>query len=73
MFNEYDSFRLVKPLSDATIPVGTRGVVLMVFGGQPYQYLVEFPDGRGGNLGQPEMGVYTISEDCMLSVDNTSR
>ena len=28
----------------------------MVFGGQPCQYEVEFPDGSGGNMGQSEMG-----------------
>lgn len=51
MFQEYDTFLLAQPLDDTTIPTGTRGVVLMVLGGDPVAYEVEFPDGRGGNLG----------------------
>ena len=73
MFNDYDCFRLVKPLDDETIPVGTVGVVLMVFEGHPCHYLVEFPDDSGGNMGQSESGVYTIGEDYMLPVDEKSR
>ena len=63
MFEEYDTFLLSKPLEDTTIPTGTRGVVLMVFGGEPTSYEVEFPDGNGGNLGKDIS--YTITADCM--------
>jgi len=64
MFNEYETFRLSRELpDDNTIPVGTRGVVLMVLGGSPYEYEVEFPDGSGGNLGKSL--TYTISEEFM--------
>ena len=63
MFKEYDTFQLSQILSDETIPRGTCGVVLMVFDGSPCNYLVEFPDGKGGNLGK-EL-VYLINEDFM--------
>ena len=67
MFNEYDTFILSQPLADATIPVGTRGAVLMVLGGEPISYEVEFPDGRGGNLGKDIS--YTITEEFMRRDD----
>ena len=64
MFHDYDTFRLCRELpEDSTIPVGTVGVVLMVFGGTPCAYEVEFPDGKGGNLGGSVS--YTISEEFM--------
>jgi hypothetical protein len=63
MFNEYDTFVLVKPLADVTIPVGSRGTVLMVFPGVANAYEVEFPDSKGGNLGKSI--TYTITEDYM--------
>ena len=63
MYNEYDTFRLRKELPDKTIPIGTLGVVLMVFDGPPLAYEVEFPDGQGGNMGS-EL-TFTISEDFM--------
>ena len=67
MFSEYDVFILRRELLDATVPVGTRGVVLLVLGGKPCSYEVEFPDGKGGNMGK-EIS-YTITEDFMLRVD----
>lgn len=33
-FNEYDTFVLNRPMQDATVPVGAKGVVLMVLGGE---------------------------------------
>jgi hypothetical protein len=63
MFNEYDLFRLRKSLPNESIPIGTQGVVLMVFEGSPRAYEVEFPDGEGGNLGNAI--TYTITEDFM--------
>lgn len=68
MFEEYDSFILVQPLKDATIPIGTRGVVLMILGGDPTSYEVEFPDGKGGNLGKES--TYTITAVYMQPVRN---
>lgn len=70
MYNEYDTFILAKPLTDTTIPVGTRGVVLMVLGGEPTAYEVEFPDGQGGNLGK-EIS-YTITANHMRSDGQTT-
>jgi hypothetical protein len=67
MFNEYDSFRLRKPLPDGSIPVGSRGVILVAFAGQPRSYEVEFPDGQGSNLGKSIS--YTITEDFMSHID----
>ncbi len=63
MFDEHDTFVLCQQLSDATIPVGTHGVVLMVYGEKPCSYDVEFPDGKGGNLGKAM--TYTITGDFM--------
>ncbi len=62
-FNDYDTFILAKPLADPTVPVGTRGVVLMTLGGEPAVYEVEFPNGNGGNLGKDIS--YTITVDHM--------
>lgn len=69
MFKEYDTFVLIKPLADLTIPVGTRGVVLIVFPGDKNHYEVEFPDFKGRNLGMSI--TYTLAEDCM-SPDTTT-
>ena len=38
----------------------------MVYGGDPPQYEVEFPDSQGGNLGSSP--TYTITEAYMLPV-----
>ena len=65
MFAEYETFLLKKSIPNETIPVGTRGVVLMVFDGPPRAYEVEFPDGRGGNLG--EAMTFTLTEDFLDS------
>lgn len=69
MYREYETFRLNKDLSDRSVAIGARGVVLMVFDGNPRQYEVEFPDGLGGNLGDSH--TYTISEDYMRPDLNT--
>lgn len=63
MFNEYDTFRLRRPIPQQSIPVGSLGVVLMVFDGDNCEYEVEFPDGKGGNLGSSP--THTIGEDFM--------
>lgn len=63
MFNEYDTFRLTRPIPHQPIPVGSVGVVLMVFHGEKPEYEVEFPDGHGGNLGTSP--THTIGEHFM--------
>ena len=63
MFKEYAIFTLKKPLSEAGLAAGTKGVVLVVYGGSPPAYEVEFPDGEGGNLGADL--TYTITEEYM--------
>lgn len=70
MFNDYDTFVLTRETDDGSVPAGTVGVVLMVLGGVPCAYEVEFPDGDGGNLGD-EM-TYTISEKMMRGQDVSS-
>ncbi len=70
MFNEYDTFRLKKNLPDATIPIGALGVVLIVFDKPQIAYEVEFPDGKGGNIGL-EL-TYTITEEFMDAVGGDS-
>lgn len=62
-FQEYDTFMLSRPLQDLSVPVGTRGVVLMVLGGDPYEYEVEFPNNQGGNLGKSH--TYTLTGSFM--------
>ena len=64
LFGQHDTFRLAKPIGGEPIPVGSHGVVLCVFGGNPCQYEVEFPDGHGGNLGRSM--TYTITQDQMI-------
>lgn len=63
MFSEYDTFVLKEPLSDTSLVAGARGVVLIVLGGEPTAYEVEFSDGKGGNLG--DEATYTITENYM--------
>jgi Domain of unknown function (DUF4926) len=63
MFKEYDVFRLKKALADDSVPIGTRGVVLIVYQGPPRAYEVEFPDGFGGSLGSAIN--YTITDEYM--------
>lgn len=63
MFKEYETFRLSKRLSDNSVPVGTRGVVLMILDKNKPKYEVEFPDEAGGNLGITM--TYTIDQDFM--------
>ena len=62
-FEIYDGFRLTMALPDEEIPVGTVGVVLMIHDGPRRAYEVEFPDGRGGNLGSSP--TFTLFEDSM--------
>lgn len=60
-FRVYDTFRLVKRIpSDSTVPVGTPGVVLLVFDDA---YEVEFPDGLGASIGA--MITYTLTLDYL--------
>lgn len=65
MYDEHESFILVKNIVDKTIPKGTIGVVLMVLDTAPYTYIVEFPDNKGGNLGSVESLTYIITETFM--------
>lgn len=62
-FNEYDRFRLTKPIPAETIPVGSIGVVLMVLSVTQAAYEVEFLDEDGRNLGSEP--TFTLSEDFM--------
>ena len=71
MFQTYDVFKLVRPLEDSTVPVGATGVVLMVHGGTPCRYEVEFPDGNGGNRGQSI--TYTLTEEFMANADDSAK
>ena len=60
-YSEYDTFKLAKELPDRSVRLGTRGVVLMVLGGDPVAYEVEFPDEVGGNQGRSM--TYTLTEE----------
>jgi hypothetical protein len=58
MLKEYDSVRLRKPLLDNNIPVGSKGVVLLVYTNPRLAYEVEFFDPSGRSLGN-----FTMEED----------
>lgn len=51
MLNEYDSVRLREKLPDGQVPVGSKGVVLMVYREPTLGYEVEFFDESGKALG----------------------
>jgi hypothetical protein len=68
-FAEYDVFVLARELADKSVPIGTHGVVLLVFDGDFRAYEVEFPDGNGGNLGNSL--TYTLTDDDMAAVSST--
>jgi len=65
MFNQYDRFRLAKPIEGEEFPVGMIGVVLEVFPDKPRNgYIVEFVDpDTGCNLGSED--VFTLTEDYL--------
>ena len=64
MFKEYDCFVLMKEIpNEPNIKIGMRGVILMVFGGEPCAYEVEFVDTNGFNIGSEI--TFTLSEDYM--------
>jgi hypothetical protein len=70
MFGEYETFRLTKPIPGQPIPVGSIGVVLMVFPGATPEYEVEFPDANGKNLGNSP--THTIGEEFMEACEATN-
>jgi hypothetical protein len=51
LLKEYDSVKLVRPLPDADIPLGSHGVVLIVYEGKSPDYEVEFFDRSGNSVG----------------------
>jgi len=61
MFNEHETFRLAKPIPKESIPVGTVGVVLMLFPEDKYE--VEFVDDDGKNMGSTP--TFTVGEEYM--------
>jgi hypothetical protein len=54
----YDAIGLQRPLKEVDIPVGSHGVVLMVFETPTLAYEVEFVDCGGNSL-----GTSTVTED----------
>ena len=64
MFREYDIFTLAKQIPGEDIPVGARGVVLMVFTEPRRAYEVEFVDANGRNLGS--RATFTLNEEYMM-------
>jgi hypothetical protein len=68
-FNEYDCFRLAKPIPSESIPLGTIGVVLMVFEDTEPAYEVEFSDQKGGNLGSRP--TFTLTPDFMTPLERS--
>ncbi len=68
-FNEYDCFRLAKPIPSEAIPLGTVGVVLMVLDDAQPAYEVEFSDGKGGNLGSRP--TFTLTDEFMTPLERS--
>jgi hypothetical protein len=67
MFNEYETFVLVKNIPGETIEeVGSVGVVLIVHRAHPPVYEVEFCDSQGRSVGSKP--TFTLSEDYMSRV-----
>ena len=58
MLSEYDVVRLRSSTSAVSIPVGTRGTILIVYDDSPIAYEVEFVDDLGSSL-----GTFTLQED----------
>jgi hypothetical protein len=56
-FKEYDVVRLREPLPDSNMPIGSRGIVLIVYDEPHPAYDVEFIDGASTSL-----GVFTVQE-----------
>jgi Domain of unknown function (DUF4926) len=51
MLQEYDTVRLTKPIEGKSIPVGTKGAVLIDYRSNPSAYEVEFIADGGDSLG----------------------
>jgi hypothetical protein len=56
--NDYEIVRLKVPISGSQVPVGARGVILMVFDSPERGYEVEFFDSEGESLEN-----FTVTED----------
>lgn len=63
MLNEYDCVRLKLPLDRGDVPVGSAGVVLMVFTTPTVGYEVEFFDESGASLGNFTTGEEHIEKE----------
>jgi len=59
MFKEHEIFKLEKPIEGLPLQVGSRGTVLIVHGGRPAAYEVEFMEGIR------TIAVVTLTEDFM--------
>jgi len=59
MFKEHETFKLKKPIEGLPLQVGSRGTVLIVHGGRPSVYEVEFMKGIR------TIAVVTLTEDLM--------
>lgn len=71
MIDEYASVKLKKPIPYCDIPVGSRGVVVMVHDASPPGYEVEFMDDSGKTLRDTKTGyfVFTLNEDAIEPVE----
>lgn len=67
MMQEYDTIVLKLPLAGASIPVGTKGVILMVYESPSKAYEVEFVDSTYKSL-----GTFTVKEDQIEASDMTT-
>jgi hypothetical protein len=65
MFQEYEVVRLKDNQSSISVPIGSRGTVLIVHQTERPAYEVEFVDEHGVSL-----GVYTV-QDADLMEDDT--
>ncbi len=67
MLNEYDCVRLVKPLVGEQVPVGSKGVILMVHCEPRLAYEVEFFDEAGKTIGASLS--FTVEPDQIETIE----
>jgi hypothetical protein len=60
MLKEYAVVRLTKSVAACPLPIGARGVILIVYPDSPQAYEVEFVGNEGESL-----GTYTVEESSL--------
>ncbi len=61
MIEEFACVRLKRSIAPYPIPVGTTGVVVMVYHAEPPGYEVEFIDDEGNTIQDPQTRQFTFT------------